>query len=799
MALPDLRVEFDPAGSASTEFPAWQDLSPYVRLSDGVSYSTGRQDETTSIQAGTASFNLNNDGGIFTPGSNEVIAQWGQDLTIRCPVRLRARYGGSSIAYGTGPYGAGSYSPTISGNLLSAAAASFEDGTVGGWVAGGSNPPTLTNSTSHPWIGTKGLLITWATGGFIPLAGVTVTGLVIGRYYTFSAYVYVPSGNPDVYLSATAGGNTAGTSTSTKDAFVRIFVTFLADSTATDVQVWPSTAPTAGQVCYVDAAQVDEGTTVGDFTTSPPPLYDLWTGTIDSWDGAWTGGRRPVVGVRASDRWARLSRKSLRPMLDAEVLADAPIGYWPLNDDSTDASAGDASGDADATVLAQTQVGSGGTLVFGSTAGPTPDGGTCAVFTRASAGNGLTLTGSTIAAWGSTGLTIEAWVNTSSAVDMAIVNCGDFYLAVSSTGKLTAVGRVGFSTVTATSASNVSTGAWHHVAATLDCPGGNMTLNLYMDGANVGTATTVAAFTSSGVRPITVAGSTATGGGPYGGSISNVAIYQTVLSSGRITAHYNAGLTGFTGDASDARFDRICSYAGIPASLYSSPEVGLTTMGVQPLGGKTVAAALQDVADTERGLVFVNQSGVTVFHSRGHRYNTTPSFTLLASDVSPSLEFTTDDQYLINDATVSRYGGGTKRVVNTDSVAQYDTYDVSLSLYSNDDVFTAALAQYLVNTYGDPGTRSSAVEVDLYTKNATAPTSSMLGATIGNRFTISALPDASSSPDTTIDMFIEGMSGSINTQQWIWRANASPAPVSAVWQLDSATYSQLDANTVLAF
>ena len=798
MALPDLRVEFDPAGSATTEFPAWQDLSPYVRLSDGVTYSTGRQDETTSIQAGVASLNLNNDGGIFTPGSNEVIAKWGQDLTIRVPIRLRARYGGSSIAYGSGPYGAGSYSPTISGNMLAAEDASFEGGTTGTWAAGGSVPPTLTNSTSHPQEGTKGLLITWGTGGFFPLAQVSVTGLVIGRYYTASAYVWVPSGSPDPFLAI--GGVTTGTQTTTKNALTRISVTWLADANSALLQLWPYQAPTAGQTCYVDAVQVDEGTTKGDFTTAPPPLYDLWTGTVDEWVGAWTGGRRAVVGVRASDRWARLSRKSLRPMLDAEVLVDDPIGYWPLNDDSTDATAGDVSGNTNATVLTQTQYGSGGTLVFGSTAGPTPDGGSCAAFTRASANNGIALSGQTIAEYFSTGLTIEAWVNTSSAVDMGIVGLGNFILAVSSTGKLTARANVGFSTVTATSASNVSTGAWRHVVATLDCSAASMTLTIYMDGTNVGTATTAAAFTASGVKYIEVGGySWNIGGGPYGGNVANVALYQTVLSSGRITAHYNAGLAGFTGDASDARFDRICAYAGIPASLYSSPEPGLTTMGVQPIGGKTVAGALQDVADTERGLVFVDQSGVTTFHARGHRYNTTPSFTLLGSDVSPSLEFTTDDQYLINDATVSRYGGGTKRVVNTDSVAQYDTYDVSLSLYSNDDTFTASLAQYLVNTYGDPSTRSSAVEVDLYTKNNTAPTSSILAATIGNRFTITALPDASSSPDTSIDLFIEGMSGSINTQQWIWRANASPAPVSSVWQLDSATYSQLDANTVLAF
>lgn len=798
MALPDLRVEFDPYGSPLTEFPAWQDASVYARLSDGITYSYGRQDETTSIQAGSMSVNLNNDGGIFTPGSNEVVAQWGTELKIRVPIRLRARFGGSAIPYGTGPYGAGSYSPSVAGNLLDAESASFEGGTIGGWIGGGSNPPTLSVSTLHPQDGSKGLLVTWATGGFIPLAGVTVTGLVIGRYYTFSAYVYVPTGSPDVYLSATAGGNTAGVATSTKNALTRIYVTFLADANQTDVQVWPSTSPTAGQTCYLDAAQVDEGTTTVAFTTAAPPLYDIWTGTVDSWGDAWTGGRRPVARVRASDRWARLNRKSLRPAADSEVLVDGPMGYYPLGESTDAATAGDISGNPGASALTKNQIGSGGTLVFGSVTGPTPDGGTCASFTRASAGNGLQLVGTILPTVAINSLTLEAWVNTSSAVDMGLVSYGNFSISVTSTGKLYASMYTGFgSALTVTSASNVSTGAWRHAAATMDASGGTMTINLYMDGANVGTAS--GSYFYTGNASLNVGGLSATFGGPYGGSIANVAIFPTALSSTRILAHYNAGASGFTGDTSDARFDRICSYASIPASLYSSPEAGLTSMGVQPLAGKSVAGALQEVADAERGLAFVNASGVTVFHSRGHRYNTVPSFTLLASDVNPDLEFTTDDQYLINDATVSRYGGGTKRVVNTDSVAQYDTYDVALSLYTDDDTFTASLAQYLVNTYGAPSPRSASVEVDLYSKNNTAPVSSMLSSTIGSRFTISALPDASSSPDTSIDLFIEGLSGTVSDKAWTWRANTSPADTSAVWQLDSATYSQLDVSTVLAF
>ena len=85
----------------------------------------------------------------------------------------------------------------VNGNLLSAQNASFEtSGNVGDWIAGGSVPPTLSNSTTHPQAGTRGMLITWGTGGSFPQAQLNDIPQVIGRTYTASAYVWVPRVTP---------------------------------------------------------------------------------------------------------------------------------------------------------------------------------------------------------------------------------------------------------------------------------------------------------------------------------------------------------------------------------------------------------------------------------------------------------------------------------------------------------------------------------------------------------------------------------------------------------------------------
>lgn len=153
---------------------------------------------------------------------------------------------------------------------------SLETNTTG-WIPGGSVPPTLTQSAVQALFGTKSLLITWDTGGFLPLANYTLTNLTVGKTYTASLYVYVPAGDPDVILAL--GGISFGTSTALKDQWVRLTLTFTASSpTAHAIQIWPLTSPTAGDLCYVDGFQVEEGST----TT----IYCDGDQASSEWDGA---------------------------------------------------------------------------------------------------------------------------------------------------------------------------------------------------------------------------------------------------------------------------------------------------------------------------------------------------------------------------------------------------------------------------------------------------------------------------------------------------------------------------------
>lgn len=145
-----------------------------------------------------------------------------------------------------------------------------------GWGAGGTVPPTIARSNTRAKFGTWSLLVTWGTGGILPLAGYTVTGLTVGRTYTATIYVYVPAGNPDVVLAL--GGVGFGTSSlGLYDQWVRLTYTDVALTTSWGLQIWPLTSPTAGQTCYLDAIQVEEGAT----STS----YCDGDQTSSEWDG----------------------------------------------------------------------------------------------------------------------------------------------------------------------------------------------------------------------------------------------------------------------------------------------------------------------------------------------------------------------------------------------------------------------------------------------------------------------------------------------------------------------------------
>lgn len=170
---------------------------------------------------------------------------------------------------------------------------SFETNTTGWGNAFGYTAATLSTSTEQvldvegmaTGINTRSLKVAWPTASSGQSCAVFATsGLTIGQVYSFSLYVYVPTGAPDVRIMEAFGVGssvtfTRQTSAGTNDGWARLGMTFTAANTNPVLGIANNAASTVGQVCYVDAVLLEQ-TTLGVGTYFDGALFGgTWTGT----------------------------------------------------------------------------------------------------------------------------------------------------------------------------------------------------------------------------------------------------------------------------------------------------------------------------------------------------------------------------------------------------------------------------------------------------------------------------------------------------------------------------------------
>ena len=219
------------------------------------------------------------------------------------------------------------------------------------------------------------------------------------------------------------------------------------------------------------------------------------------------------------------------------VLQDHPVAWWKLNEASGTVAA-DSSGN-----------GYNGTYEGGFTlaalVNPSGVGGKGVKF-DGSTGYVLTPLPTTAIA----SVTLEAWMNfdgLSSAsgpfLQLGSAAVSGYGVGVGSGSAYTVAGTtlMGlYSTKTwNSSGALIPTSGWHICHMVITATGTSI---FYIDGAQVGTNSNSSVLAPSGNGYIAQAYGGGTGSNFFGGALSNVAIYNTVLSAARIQAHYNAGI-----------------------------------------------------------------------------------------------------------------------------------------------------------------------------------------------------------------------------------------------------------------
>jgi hypothetical protein len=524
-----------------------------------------------------------------------------------------------------------------------------------------------------------------------------------------------------------------------------------------------------------------------------------YLGYVQSWPTQWDGplGGLAFATITALDVETRLQRHKLGSMVSGETLTSGHfvIAYYPLSEPDGSTSAGDLSGNGWPPL---TPTGSGTPVDFGGGTGPTWTEDTAALFA-----GGKYLTSPLNYPDPRNLWSMAAFFATTSA-SMGIVNLygsetpttGRVTLGINGSGKLQAecYSAATGVTLTAVSSASVNDGNVHLAGARFIASGALTTLELYLDGvlADSATASTVATSTVTG-KTLDVGSAAGSFAAPFSGSISHVQVRLTTIDMAALNA---AGTTGFAGETAAARLARIGTYAGVATS-----STATTPMAGQRFTGTAVWDLMQEVAEAEGGLLYINQTGAVVLKSRTELWakaEGTPAFTTPVTNVNDEdLTVVGDKTYLKNRVTGTRDGGAQQQYDNAASIAQYDVYDSDLGtliVLTDAEVFDRCAWQ--ANVYGQVSARMSSVTIDLFTRS-TAVQQAVLGIELGDRMQITTMP--AQSPVSTVDLIIEGWSETITEKSWTRTFNTAPAKLQQPFRLDDSTFGVLDGPYPIAY
>jgi hypothetical protein len=810
MTRPIVEVAFGSTLTTLTSSTAWTDLTGRVDLAAGIRITRGASDELSETQAGTATVPLDNSDGALTPARSS--SPYYPNVKKNVPIRI-------SVATMESVTGAGPW--TL--NWLSD---DFDDGRIDTTLwAGNFGGPTESNGRARVpcsdgvFAGLQSSRNWAATGGGISVkiaalpvagaaasctAGVYINAVTSGTragfqydavtgqlrcvsdtgFFDGSAVSLTYSAALHTWLRIREAGATLFWETSGDGHTWTVRRTLATPAwVGTDVVTFSLEANRTGGVN--DHFEVDMvGATV----------HPRFFGMVNEWPLEWTGLQAKTT-ISCSDlfKWARLEDE-LKPMLSQEILLDRPTAYYSLDEPADSTSAGNLSATAGVAPLAIVQAGSGGTLVFAEGAGPS-DGLGCPVFTPASASAGKYLSADLGQGFQDANLIrrvrLECWFTTSTsgrvllALTSTDLGTRVIILLESGTGKVVLEkAQDGSSTQTNVFATpNLADGNLHHLAYN------ELANELVVDGTTYSLST----FNGADLRVLSVGGYQ--NARLWSGTIAQLAIYCTTITTAEMAAHYTTGTTEHVGESAAARMSRIASYLGLTVTTTGSIFDG---MGSQKALGRAALTHLREVESTESGKLLASRSAAAlIFQSRDVRYNPIAALSLTYADLeTDGVKYADDDQKMINDVTASRPGGATQRVVNQTAVDTYGPKPQTLELFKDSDLKVTDAANWLVSRYADPPPEIRQVPVEAYSLPA-ATYRTLLNADVSTVLELTGLPDQA--PAATATVCIEGYEENIGLSQHRIDFHTSRAQTDTVWVLNDSTYSVLDSTTRLAY
>ena len=250
-------------------------------------------------------------------------------------------------------------------------------------------------------------------------------------------------------------------------------------------------------------------------------------------------------------------------------------------------------------------------------------------------------------------------------------------------------------------------------------------------------------------------------------------VYTTITAVDASRLAQNAQISTVTGqsagDLSGTRVNQILNTISWPSSM-RDVDAGLTTVQADPGTARTALAALQTIANSEYGAVYVNAAGSWTFQDRTVTVASFAGTPTVFNDNGTAIGYYNavwrlDDTLVFNQANITRTGGTVQSATNTASVAKYfaHTYNQQNLLMQTDQVALDYALAYVASR-AETSVRCDAIELDLYTNNYATGIVAALNLDFFDPVTITTNQPGSSTLSKTLQVF--GVSHTVTPDKW---------------------------------
>lgn len=560
-------------------------------------------------------------------------------------------------------------------------------------------------------------------------------------------------------------------------------------------------------------------------------IYPLFVGYMERWPEVWKDPHWGEVNAVGVDAWAMFVG-SMPSVVKGEHLIDGPAAYWPCGDGSSSTTAVNIGVMGNSTSLQVKEAASGpgsGTQAFGDgTIKLVGDSGTNwalsgLLTSQTSQGFSLTYNGVPLPPT-DVGVTVTWWMKVPFAGPVTTQTRTAIFTATGPTGPIIQVWMDNGAGIHV-STWNVNTGVktdhvpssangWADQVIPLTLIFFDTEYTLYIGNAEILTG----ADTMANVwNQFSFCGETDNFANDFYSNmaISQVAVYPRMLGFSRIVTYNFTGINGMANDFGDWRVSRYLSYMlwTVPHRVYYDASTGALASSIG-LEGQNVGAAIGDVADTERALLYIDKNGYMVYKTRNHILDRGVQATFGENTAAGELpylidvELDYDPQYVYNDIRVTHQGspqfGQTTTsspviyVKELSSINQYGDRTQQLTSLFNQITQSVDLANWLGNQYSQPKPRVQ--QVKFTPSRSPALFSTLLQLDIGDRVIFNRRPVGAN--QITLDVIIIGVHHDIDWSNgdWIVTFDLMPTAIATLTlmslTLNSATLGQLDAGNV---